>query len=316
MKNLAFIGNSEPPHKLLEIWRKMTPGRSGCWGQLRGVGNYQEADYFGVIDYLPPELKDFESRCVFLGAHPPESHYSYRDMRNYKGIKMYDCVHTVGFLEWWLDKDYDFLTNLQPNCRNSPLCAIVSNAETQSYHHKRRAFLDRFCNPNGGLAKRQTETEEHYKKEGDRLAYNWFDLYGRIQPWGGLTRFYRGHCGNLDHRAVTDHMVGKEEVYRTHCYAIEFDAIGEHYFSERVLDCLLMWCYPIYWGGRSLANYIPKETFSYLNIDGSGEEVLEISKDSSIWSRSIPFMTEARRILLNELQLWPRIHHAIFGTYQ
>lgn len=288
---LAFIGNSKPPNTLLEMFRRQTPNDSGVWGDLIGVDNYNEAQVFGVIDRLPDNLKHLETKCVFLGAHPPDTHYAYQDMSNFKGIKMYDCKHLFGFGEWWLNHNYNYLTDLQPPKKIHDLGCIMSNSSSQIYHIKRRQYIERYAN--------------HHKN---------LNLYGRVVPWGNLKACYNGFCGSNNEKASdNDHMSGKEKVYSMHRYALEFDASGGHYFSERIFDCLLMWCYPIYWGGNNLHEYIPKESFSYLDIDGKGEDVMNII-NSKIYDQRIEAIKEARDILLNRLQIWPRIHEAIFGV--
>jgi hypothetical protein len=75
----------------------------------------------------------------------------------------------------------------------------------------------------------------------------------------------------------------------------------------------LLWCYPIYWGCRNLQKYLPEKSFSYLDIDGNGDDVIDLV-DSDIYKKALPHMKKAREILLDELQLWPRIHQAIFGV--
>lgn len=298
MDKIAFIGNSEPPNKLLQIWKKQTPGSKGVWGNLQGVDNYEEADYFGVIDYLPSYLKGKikEDKCVFLGAHP-ETMSAYRDMSNYICLAKYDCANTFGFGEWWINYDYDYLKALEKPKKTKILGAIVSNARSQSYHTARIEWLKRFC---------------------DRINID-FDLYGRIEPdTDSMKKYYRGACGSQDARgsAVSggnDHMSGKESIYEQHLFMIEFDATGRHYFSERVFDCMLLWAIPIYWGGSGLHEYIPKESFHYLDINGNGSDVLEIIEKYNPITNY--YLTETRNILLDELQLWPRIHKAIYGTF-
>lgn len=297
MKKVAFVGNSETPEKLLELFRKMTPGNSGIWKNLQGVASYKEADYFAVIDWLPPNLGIDESKCVFLGAHP-ETMQAYRNMSNYKGLKMYDCRHTIGFLEWWIKYDYDFLSKLEPPTKTKQVCAIVSNANTQSYHKDRLSWLDRFTNL---IATQKQE----------------FNLYGRIVPFTEpMKKVYRGPCGSLDARGFAasgnDHMTGKEEVLLEHKYIIEFDATGSNYFSERVLDDMLLWCMPIYWGGKSVHNYLPSKSFQYFDIIINGADVLDII-NSNFYEEHIEDLRQARNLLLNKYQLWPRVHEAIFG---
>ncbi len=246
METISFIGNSESPEKLLDLFKKMTPHNSGIWGRLKGEPHYRTT-YHAVIDYLPSGLGIDESKCVFLNAHP-ETMQAYRNMDSYKGLKMYDAKNSLGFLEWWLKYDYDYLSNLQPMQKIKRLGCIVSNANTQPYHKARLEWLDRFTN---------RKEELH------------FDLYGRIIPFTEkMKTYYRGVCGSYDPRGAAssggnDHMTGKEEVYEQHKFMIEFDATGNFYMSERVLDCLLLWACPIYYGGGGI-KVLPSE--SYINF--------------------------------------------------
>lgn len=297
MYKIAFIGNSESPAKLLELFKRQTPGRLGIWGQLQGVDNYEEADYYGVIDYLPSGLNVDAKKCVFLGAHP-ETMSAYRNMDNYECLAKFDARKTFGFGEWWINFDYDYLKALKPPVKTSSLAAVVSNARSQPYHTARIEWLKRFTN----------------NKDLD------FHLYGRIEPdTFEMARYYRGACGSLDARGFAisgnDHMSGKELVYLEHEFAIEFDATGEYYFSERIFDCLLLWSMPLYWGGKRLHEFIPAESFRYIDIDKSGEDVLKYVEEQ-IYFKSLPAIEKAREILLDELQLWARIHFSIFGSYK
>lgn len=295
MNKIAFIGNSEPPDKLLEIFKKMTPGSSGIWKNLIGVDNYKDADYFAVIDYIPYNVKISEKKCVFLGAHP-QTLKAYRSFRAYNGIKMYDCKHIFGFGEWWIKYNYDYLKALQPITKTKQLGCIVSNADVDKSHFVRKEWLRRFT------------SREDLKD---------FDLHGRIVPDTSMTKFYKGVCGSPDYRGSAissgnNHMIGKEEVYEQHKYMLEFDNIGTHYFSERIFDCLLLWGMPIYFGGKFVHEYIPKDSFKYLSIEESGDDVLNIINNNT-YENNIDEIAKARNILLDKLQIWPRVHEAIFG---
>lgn len=297
MKKIAFIGNGEPPNKLLEIFRKQTPGSSGVWGQLQGVDSYKNADYYMAIDDVPSNAGVDLSKCVILGTHP-ETLKAYRDTSNYKCLARTDCKDYVGMLEWWIDFDYDYLKALQPPTKSKLLGGIVSNSESDRSHKMRKEWLTKFTNRNG-------------------LD---FDLHGRIMPSGNMSRYYRGVCGSWDPRGAAatggknNHMVGKEQVYLDHKYMLEFDNIGKAYFSERILDCMLLWAMPLYWGGN-LHSYLPADSFRYLNISGDGQDVLDVV-NSGFYEKHIGDLTTARNVLLDELQLWPRTHKLIFGTFK
>ena len=277
----------------------MTPARSGVWKDLVGTGSIEEADYFAVIDYLPREyLKTVDqSKCVFLGAHP-ETMQAYRNMDEYRGLKMYDARKTFGFGEWWIKYDYDYLKALKPPTKNNQMGCIMSNADSQSYHKIRLEWLKRFC----------SELPQNQE----------FNLYGRIVPSSSaVNKYYRGVCGSSDARGAAsadgnDHMSGKESVYEQHKYMIEFDATGQNYFSERVFDCMLLWSMPIYWGGTGLHKYLPENSFRYLNINADIKSVLNIA-NSNYYEDNIESLAKARNLLLDKYQIWARVHEAIYG---
>lgn len=299
MKNLAFIGNGEPPSKLLDIFKKQTPGSKGIWGQLRGVDNYKDADYFMVIDELPGNVQVDPKKCVFLGAHPETLPRAYKDMSGYTCLAKADSKHTIGFLEWWIDRDYDYLKSLTPPPKTHLFGAIMSDNESNRSHTLRKEWIKRFTSR-------------------DNLQ---FDLHGRIRPsTPQMARYYRGACGSLDPRGAAasggnNHMVGKEATYLSHKYMIEFDVAGKYYFSERVLDCMLLWAMPIYWGCENLHTFLPPTSFKYLDINGSGDDVLAFI-GSDHYEKHLNDLASARTILLDQLQIWPRVHNLIFGAFK
>lgn len=301
MTKVAFVSCGESPAYLLGIMKKQTPGCSGRWGRFEGVDNYDEADVYIVSDDIHevPGGKTLDpSRCVFLGTHP-EGTAGYRDTSKYERVlARTDAKDHVGKLEWWVNITYDQAKALQPMTKPRQLGCILSNHESIPDHIKRKSWIRRFTSRPGME----------------------FDLHGRIIPdTPGMQSYYRGICGSADARGFTAsggtncHMWGKEPVYQDHKYMIEIDHGGKSYFSERVLDCLLFWAFPIYWGGN-LHSYLPEGSYRYFDIGNSGEDVLEIA-ESGAYEHGLPAMEEARRILLDELQVWPRAHKLVFGTY-
>lgn len=301
MDTISFIGNNEPPDRLLEIFKKMTPNRSGIWGNLKGEPHY-DTKYHCVIDYLPYELKGIipEDKCIFLGAHP-ETMSAYHSQAKYKGFKNLDIANGVGFCEWWINLDYTYLSNLKPMKKTKQLACIMSDANSQFYHKTRRDHLARFINDN-------VEKVE-------------FNLHGRVVPYTEkMKKYYRGVCGSYDPSGAfssggNDHMTGKEQVLSEHKYILEYDCTGEHYMSERLFDDLLLFCLPIYFGGKGAQKYLPKESVFQLDITGNGSDFIDLL-NSNLYEKSLPAIIEARNKILNELNLWATIHKAIFGVYK
>jgi hypothetical protein len=293
MDKLCFLGNSETPQKLLDTFRKMTPGRTGIWGNLQGTGNIDEADYFAVIDKVPSEYvyRIKPDKCVILGAHP-ESLQSYQNMDSIIALSKFDCAKTIGFLEWWIKYDYDYLSSLQPMNKPKILGTIVSNSGSDRSHTMRKSFIERFCTNHNSI----------------------LDVYGRIVPFGSIIPHYKGVCGQRANTVTSgDYWSGKEPVYEQYKYMLEFDNFGKYYFSERVLDCLLLWSMPIYNGGENIHEFIPQGSFRYFNINGNGEDVIRVIRDQT-YEQNIDNIRMARNILLNHLQVWARVHSAIYGV--
>ena len=271
----------------------MTPGRSGKWGKIEGTGNIEDANYFVTIDRIPPSYSSRvpENKTIFLGAHP-ETNPGYSNMDNLNAFAKFDCKKEVGFLEWWIDYDYDYLSNLSAPLKTQVLGTILSNESANKSHILRRQYLEKFCN-----------------------SYpNRLDIYGRIVPWGSLIPHYKGVCGQVN-KSVGNYWSGKEPVYLSHKYMLEFDAMGKYYFSERVLDCMLLWAIPIYWGGEGMQVVLPENSFRYLNIEGKGDDVIKVI-DIDFYNKHLNDLAKARDILLNEQQLWAKVHKAILGTYK
>lgn len=293
MTKICFLGNSQTPAVLLKTFSKMTPGKGGKWGQMEGTGNIEEADYFVTIDRIPSNYRNIvpENKTIFLGAHP-ETLPGYSNMNSFNAFAKCDCKEKIGFLEWWITYDYDYLSNLKPPKKTKLLGTIVSDSRGDKSHIIRREYLERFCNANE----------------------NKLDIYGRIVPWGSLIPNYRGVCGQVN-KEVGDYWSGKESVYEQYKYMLEFDNIGKYYFSERVLDCMLLWAMPIYWGGQGVHLVLPEKSFRYLDINGKGEDVINVI-NSDFYEQNLNELEKARNILLNEQQLWAKVHYIIFGVHK
>jgi hypothetical protein len=113
------------------------------------------------------------------------------------------------------------------------------------------------------------------------------------------------------HNDGGDHTWGKEDVLEKYRYSVEVD-VGEtrNYFSERVFDSLLMWCMPLCWGSTNIEEYLPKNSFRYIDIYGGGGDILEIIK-TDVRERNLDAIREARNLLLNKYQIFARSYDYI-----
>lgn len=275
---VCFVYPSWSNEQTLEMYRKMTPGRSGVWKDMVGVISVHDADYCVVIDYTNQRVP--EEKIIYVSAHPLIGDYGgYHSFEGKKCFAKLDAKDTFGFGEWWLDYDYDYLSALKPPEKTESLCCIMSDNTGEQGQTQRKKFVKDF---------------------GKEYSFN---LYGRIKGSKGILGSSENYGGN--------HTYGKEEVLRNHKYSIEVDTgRTTNYFSERVFDSLLMWCLPFYWGSKNLGDYLPKNSFRYFDIYGDGKEIINyISED--IRKDCMEDIAKARDLLLNKYQIWARVYETI-----
>lgn len=265
---VCFHYEPETNEKFLEIIRKMTPNRSGAWQEMTAITDMNKADYVVVIDNTThPVPKD---RTIYMSAHPYMEGYS--GYNTGEGLYSIDNKRQFGFGEWWLSYDYDYLSNMPPMEKTTDCVTIMSNAGGSYGRDRRKRFA------------------KILKSKG-------IPLYGRID--GGQ---------ELGTNTRDTYWFGKEEILYGARYSVEID-VGpcRNYLSERVFDALLMWTMPLYWGCTNAEYFIPADSFHYIDINGNGEDVLEIIKQPVNYDAIKP----ARDICLNKLQIWPRTYETI-----
>jgi len=276
---VCFIYPGWSNEKTLSLYKKMTPGSSGVWKDMVGVTSIEEADYCVIIDYteqkVPPE------KAIYVGAHPYMPRYSgYHNFDSKDCVAKLDLQYTFGFGEWWLKYGYDYLSKLEPVEKTKNICCIMSNNEGIYGQLQRKIFIRQFSK----------RTNVH--------------IYGRIKDIGN------GVLGSID----TDggnHTHVKEPILGENRYSIEVDVgFTKHYFSERVFDSLLMWCMPLYWGSTNVEDYLPENSFRYINIYGDGSDILKIVENGER-EKNLSSIAEARHLLLNKYQIWARIWELI-----
>jgi hypothetical protein len=280
---ICFIYDFEPNEKFLRIMSKMTPGRSGIWKDMIAVTDPEEADYQIVIDDTCYPVSP--GKVIYVSAHPYMDGYKgYYNIDGKPCVARLDLRKTFGFGEWWLSHDYDYLSQLKPMKKVKKLCCIMSDSNGGYGREERKEFLRRICGRHTGE----------------------IDIYGRIKPDGNLLAHYKGELGVNTWDA---YWFGKEDVLEDYQYSIEIDVgLTKHYFSERFFDAMLMWCMPLYWGGTNVEDYIPKDSFRYIDIMGHGDDVMEIVNSGYY---NLDAMAEARDLLLNKYQLWARVYDLI-----
>jgi len=300
------------PTALLRTLIKMTPKKSGRWESMEAVTDPFAADYVVCMDGpLPLDAHPIPRDRVVCFAQHPKGVRSYHAMTNVPGaIAVFPNDTCLNPGEWWISHDYDALMAMTPPKKSKDVISITTYQEDS---------IDR---PTYG---QRIRFLEEYVKKSDNI-----DIFGRqdskFMSNPVINKFYRGVAGipasTMD-VSVGDHFVGKDiEVdYR---YALDFD-VGvmftgrpvHNYLSERFYDSMLLWTMPIYFGGDNVHEFVPKDSFAYVRIDGPLEGVTKEAEravnivNSTFRESHIKDIAAARHILLNELQTWPFIYNKL-----
>lgn len=88
---------------------------------------------------------------------------------------------------------------------------------------------------------------------------------------------------------------------------------GPDYWTEKLADCFLTWTVPLYYGCTNLEKYFPRDSFISIDIKNPEAGMAQIKKvlETDDWKKRIPALTESRRLVLHEYQLFPHISKLI-----
>lgn len=295
------------PSVFLDTILKMTPNRSGKWKEMTAITDPFLADVVVCVDgyaHIPIP----KERAVYFNQHPfgVRSFKPLNDKPESLGVFPADKFLNLG--EWWISYDYDTLKKLEPPKKTKNVLSIStynSYPDKPTYQHRIR-FL------------------EKYSELSDDI-----DIYGRQEErFRNNPKFiktYRGVAGNgvNCNYLLGEHIIGKD-IEIDYRYALDFDHGRDgdgkpvkNYFSERFYDSLLLWTMPIYFGCDNVHSFLPENSFRYIDISGTDEEVkkeadkaLSIIK-SDFREQNLAAMKEARELLLDKYQTWAYTYNII-----
>ncbi len=88
--------------------------------------------------------------------------------------------------------------------------------------------------------------------------------------------------------------------------------VNPYYWTEKVVDALLAWTLPLYYGCTALERWIPAEAFIRIDIrDPEAPEQVRAIAMSDTWSTRLEAIADARRRILTEHQLFPFMHREL-----
>ncbi|MBD1934718.1 MULTISPECIES: glycosyltransferase family 10 domain-containing protein [Cyanophyceae] len=288
------------------LWQQ-TPGSFGAWGDIQMLAQAPNPDFmllynFAGFPQLPQKTK------WFFKQRQQQSRYDQQMQELQAKLR---GVPKERIISLWREPPLNPQRNLICYQKSEPYCGYISSPDDAApnseympaiwYHQNSFRELNEMKPPEkvkicSWITSGISRSANHRKRlEFMKLLKSSevkFDLYGRDLPdWANG----QGVVNN------------KWYVMAPYYYnlAIENYAENDWYVSEKLWDCLLAWCLPIYYGGSAADKLLPPGSFIRLpSLDEKGLEVIkEITSTPDYWYAARDAIAEARQIILHKLNL-------------
>ena len=245
------------------------------------VDNVKDCDYIVMQDQTDEELP-LDKKVIFFQKEPDHvMHYKYEKENLYKSF--YHSKGETWMIQTpWIGLTHDELVAMEPPTKQYNLSIVDSGKITLVGHHHRLQAIQDIVNH---------VPDVH--------------MHGHITRGRENTGPFKK---SLPVRA-------KEDAFLRYKYAIAIEnGQTPHYFSEKIIDPILCWTTPIYWGCSNISKYFPKGSFVEIKDlnSGVGSQVASII-ESQHYEENMDALAEARDLILNKYNLIPTIEKALIS---
>lgn len=258
--------------------RGQSPGNSAVWGDYRFEVNtgVDECDFWVTFESVPSKLHAHvpEGNTVIVLSEPEY-------VRSYSPtyLSQFDYVVTwrpdvqapnrihTYCMDGWWLKKTYDQLKHESPAKTGVVSVVASDNAGYEGHRKRYAFINRMIG--------------HFKDKldvfGSINGTYWSDKYAALAPYK---------------------------------YSIAIEAAEyPDYWTEKIADCFLSETMPLYYGCPNIDDYVPPG--SYVGIDlndyKASIRAIEGAIDGGAYERSRPMILEAKRRILDELQVFPHL---------
>lgn len=259
---------------------RQSPGGKGIWQNIQITEN--QNDEYDVLVVLTAPEKPIEAKvkkeyCWLIMQEPPVRWFRWHRKayshfgRVYSFWKNDSCDNQYDgqpALPWLINKTYDELVSLTTNeCKNK--LNEVSWVTSSAKTHK-------------GHKKRMRFKDQLLKKQFS------FTLFGR-----GFNPIEDKFDGIFPYKYSV-------AIENTSC---------KNYWTEKISDCYLSWTMPIYFGCTNILDYFPEKSMILIDLNDINESINKMRHAimNNSWDKNIDAIDEARKLILNEYQLFPKI---------
>jgi len=276
IKVYFLTGWGESPSDTLKRYSVQTPNCSGVWGGICGTDNFNEADYYIVLEGT--NISTPTHKTIYIKREP--DFIQPLEELPYKHI--IDFEVTNGGVTYWLGKTYDELKALKYPSKTKLVSCIVSNK-----HKRRREYVHRLFKKQSGFDPRRL-FNKNIK----------IDLYGRGHDDGYFGESYKGELnynGLCKFNGLVDY---------SYSIVIE-NSVQRNYWTEKIADAYLSWCFPIYWGCPNIGDYFPEGSYKTIDINSKNpmHDIKRIVSEP-ITNAKISLLEQSRSLILDKYNIW------------
>lgn len=259
---------------LLKGLNDLTPNQSGKWGSLERVYDIAEAD---CVVILEDSKGDFD---VLNSLSRNQEVIAFPlDLKIRKNYLRYNFTHRY---TWG-------------SSNGRVLCSLPSKT-----YDELRTFQLPFKSKGVSCILDESASKEAIAWIKDFASLWDIDVYGEDYHIGGCSTY----CGPSEGCSA----------FEDYHYSIIFEEVQkEDYFTEKLTNCLLSWCFPCYWGCPNLTETFDSPVSIKVNLPGNEEERRAIGflTKSSLSAQEQDLLRKARHKLLTELNVWARVSRIV-----
>jgi hypothetical protein len=302
-------------HKRLAV---QTPDCSSKWGDIESCDNFDQADYYIAFWCGDPLLRKKCRPKSVINVMNESSYYIPKsgDIGTETIISRW-VTENHNPLTWWIEKTYSELSEPFPEKSAQVSCVTTGRYLT---HHREYALKllrvlnsrsSRFTNLFGQKFAAQQNIPQvhrhriHFLKRFTQTFPKVLDLYGN-------------NIGGFDLSTIDGYKGALKQKWSglaPYRYSFAFENVSEkNYLTEKLIDCILAGCMPIYWGCTNLHDFLPKNSFVQLDITKPDSVVKAMNFiNSDFREQNIKALQEAKDLILNKYQFWPTVQKIIHG---
>jgi hypothetical protein len=253
-------------------------GEADYYVILNSIFYPEKVSYLGDIDlsrvervfglHMEPEDYIIKLRYNTIEEHQLTSRFYTNSEKLLEASGLY--VRSPPYVHFHSGKSWDFLNNIKIPEKEFVIGMVTSDLSTLAGHEKRLNFVRRID---------ESGVDCKIWGRGDNLL---------------SFKNYRGF------------LLNKWDAHSRCRYSIVIEnSVSPEYWSEKFADAILGYSLPLYFGATDLEKYFPAGSF--VRIDIESEDCIEYIKElvlSNLYSNRLPFIKEARKIILERENLY------------